>query len=189
MQRLKAGFTIVELIIVITVIAILAAIVITSYNGAQMRSRDARRVANLQSIGEAITSYRLKYGDAVTTSCAGGNGNTGTGWFNNSTSSGYTASILSCLISKGYLNTGFVDPTGCADTSGTAAAGYTCTRTGYAYAKDTCTDPSNSNQTITVLMAKLEASGSTANLQGANALCSSSTYATNYGLNYMIRVD
>lgn len=189
MQRVKNGFTIVELIVVIAVIAILAGIVMASYNGAQMRGRDDRRVANLQSIAESIVSYRLKYGDPVTTSCAGGSSNTGNGWFNNSTSAGYTATILSCLMAKGYLNKDFIDPTGCADTNGTAAVGRTCTRKGYAYAKDTCVDPTNSNQTITILMARLEASGSTANLQGANAVCSSATYATNYGLNYMIRAE
>lgn len=192
-MKRRAGFTIVELVIVVVVIAILAAIVLANYTAAQGRARDTRRISNLSSISEALTAYRIKFGDSATTSCSGGASNTwfttGEGWFNNSTSSGYSASILSCLTSKGYLDNSFVDPTGCADTSGTAATGATCKPKGFAYAKSTCTDPGNSNQTITILMARLEQSGSTANLQGANAVCDSATWASSYGLNYMLRVD
>lgn len=188
-MKQRAGFTIVEVVIVIAVIAILAAIVLANYSVAQGKARDTRRVSNLSSISEALTSYRLRFGDSATTSCSAGYNNTGSGWFNATSGAGYTASILSCLTAKGYLDNSFVDPTGCADTSGTAAPGMTCNPKGFAYAKSTCTDPSNSNQTITILMARLEQSGSTANLQGANALCDSATWATNYGLNYMLRVD
>ncbi|MCA9336117.1 prepilin-type N-terminal cleavage/methylation domain-containing protein, partial [Candidatus Saccharibacteria bacterium] len=43
----KTGFTIVELLIVIVVIAILAAITIVAYNGIQQRSRDSIRKSDL----------------------------------------------------------------------------------------------------------------------------------------------
>jgi prepilin-type N-terminal cleavage/methylation domain-containing protein len=56
------GFTIVELIIVIVVIGILAAIVTVSYNGAQDRARfDAYR-NDLVRINEAITVYYAERG-------------------------------------------------------------------------------------------------------------------------------
>lgn len=186
MQRIKAGFTIVELIVVITVIAILAAIVITSYNGAQAKSRDAKRISQLTSIAEAITSYRLKYNDQLTsTTCAGGYNGGGSGWFNY-IGTNYTKDILSCLTDVGYLDKNFVDPFGCGSTGGANAPGYTCSRNGYAYMKSTCTIGSD---TVTVLMARLETRGNVSDLQGANALCSSSSYATSYGMNYMVRVD
>ena len=38
----NSGFTIIELLIVIIVIAILAAITITAYNGVQAKARDAK---------------------------------------------------------------------------------------------------------------------------------------------------
>ena len=41
----KSGFTIVELLIVIVVIGILAAITIVSYNGIQNRSKNAKTVS------------------------------------------------------------------------------------------------------------------------------------------------
>ncbi|MCA9336234.1 prepilin-type N-terminal cleavage/methylation domain-containing protein, partial [Candidatus Saccharibacteria bacterium] len=42
-----SGFTIVELLIVIVVLAILAAITIVAYNGIQQRSRDSIRKSDL----------------------------------------------------------------------------------------------------------------------------------------------
>lgn len=194
-MKRRAGFTLIELVIAIIVIAILATIVLVNYNAAQAKARDTRRMSNLNSISEAITSYRVKYGNPVTTSCSGGlTATPGTGWFNDSTDtgSGYSGTtILSCLTAKGYLDNTAVDPSGCSNASGASAPGYTCkgSRYGIGYVKLNCVDPSNANQTITVLLAKLEASGSTSNLTGSNALCSSDTWATNYGYNYMVRVD
>ena len=51
------GFTIVELLIVIVVIAILAAITIVAYNGIQQRSRNTQRIAAAKEWQKIITSY------------------------------------------------------------------------------------------------------------------------------------
>ena len=58
-QRSKQtrGFTIVELLIVIVVIAILAAISIVAYNGIQKRARDAQRLSDITQIDKALKSY------------------------------------------------------------------------------------------------------------------------------------
>ena len=53
----QRGFTIVELLIVIVVIAILAAITIVAYNGIQTRARDSQRDADLASIQKALELY------------------------------------------------------------------------------------------------------------------------------------
>lgn len=53
----RRGFTIVELLIVIVVVAILAAISIVAYSGIQQRARDARRLSDIQMINKAILSY------------------------------------------------------------------------------------------------------------------------------------
>lgn len=58
----KRGFTIVELLIVIVVIAILASITIVAYNGVQQRARDVRRVSDAQAIVQALEIYRLDNG-------------------------------------------------------------------------------------------------------------------------------
>lgn len=53
----QKGFTIVELLIVIVVIAILAAISIVAFTGIQQRGRDSARVSDVNSISKALTAY------------------------------------------------------------------------------------------------------------------------------------
>lgn len=61
-KKSEFGFTIVELLIVIVVIGILAAITITAYNGAQVRARDSARISKVKSISKAIELYRVDNG-------------------------------------------------------------------------------------------------------------------------------
>lgn len=56
------GFTIVELLIVIVVIGILAAITIVAFNGVQARAHNAKRVSDLAGIAKAIELYRADNG-------------------------------------------------------------------------------------------------------------------------------
>lgn len=56
------GFTIVELLIVIVVIAILAAITIVAYNGIQARARDNIRYQDVKSIMKALELYKADKG-------------------------------------------------------------------------------------------------------------------------------
>ncbi len=57
-----AAFTIVELLIVIVVIAILAAITIVAYNGIQARARDTQRDTAVRQLKSAIEMYRVDNG-------------------------------------------------------------------------------------------------------------------------------
>ena len=62
-QRGKVkGFTIVELLIVIVVIAILAGIALVAFNGIQTRAKDSSRIAKVTSIAKAIEQYNVEYG-------------------------------------------------------------------------------------------------------------------------------
>lgn len=56
------GFTIVELLIVIVVIAILAAITVVAYNGVQGRALDSRRLSDIKKIQQGIELYRIQNG-------------------------------------------------------------------------------------------------------------------------------
>jgi len=56
------GFTIVELLIVIVVIAILATIVIVSYNGAQIRAQQAKIQADLTNVRQLVENYFAQHG-------------------------------------------------------------------------------------------------------------------------------
>lgn len=56
-QRDQRGFTIVELLIVIVVIGILAALVVTTYGGIQAKGRDSQRQADLSAMQTQIEAF------------------------------------------------------------------------------------------------------------------------------------
>lgn len=58
-----SGFTIVELLIVIVIIAILAAITIVAYNGIQQRARDTQRKSDVANIVKALEAYYAVHGE------------------------------------------------------------------------------------------------------------------------------
>lgn len=63
MQR--RGFTIVELLIVVVIVGILAAIVIVAYNGIQSRARLAKIQSDEKTLIKAITAARARTGQTL----------------------------------------------------------------------------------------------------------------------------
>lgn len=57
MNKSRSGFTIVELLIVIVVIAILATVSIVAYNGIQQRARNSQRISDIKAIANAVELY------------------------------------------------------------------------------------------------------------------------------------
>ena len=62
MHKTKSGFTLVELLIVIVVIALLAAIAIVAYNGIQVRARDTQRKQDIAQIEKALELFYIEHG-------------------------------------------------------------------------------------------------------------------------------
>jgi len=62
MSRKKGGFTIVELLIVIVVVGILAAITVVAYNGIQQRSRNAAIISAVSLTIKSVQAYTAQEG-------------------------------------------------------------------------------------------------------------------------------
>lgn len=74
MRRTASGFTIVELLIVIVVIAILAGMLMVTYTGIQGRAQDSHRMDDLRAIAKSLELYKIDNGNypAASTSGLGG---------------------------------------------------------------------------------------------------------------------
>lgn len=190
-RRQRHGFTIAELLVVIAVIGILAAIVLVVYPGYQQRTRDNERKSDVQQIAAGIGAYLLQKNNYVESGSGCGKNGNGNGWFNASGSAGsdtYPASIASCLQNAKVLSGGaFVDPSGCTWVNG-GSCGSPSGSQPYAYMKITCQKDGNK---ITYIMAHLETAA--ANNSAMDALCDSGTatnftsdqrWGTTYGMNY-----
>lgn len=164
----QKGFTIVELLIVIVVIGILAAITIVAYNGIQQRGRDAQRKSDISALTKAIHLYNLDKGDFADAGC--GNG-TGSGFLSNDyDGAGPIKTVNACLADDKYLPKALVDPSGSLTCSGISC---------HAYMKANCSGTS-------YLYANLESLPQATT--EANVTCYP-TWDTDYGMNYVVRVN
>ncbi len=62
MQKQHRGFTLIEILIVVAIIAILASVVLVGLGPTQQQGRDARRISDLREVQNALELYYNKYG-------------------------------------------------------------------------------------------------------------------------------
>ncbi|OGG86098.1 hypothetical protein A2392_01395 [Candidatus Kaiserbacteria bacterium RIFOXYB1_FULL_46_14] len=112
----RQGFTLIELLVVIAIIGILASVVMASLNSARVKSRDARRMADMGQIRNALEMYSLDNGHYPIMA---------TGWtsfdspaYSNNAITNPSAANLATALAP-YLPAGMKDPIG-----GTSDAGY-----------------------------------------------------------------
>lgn len=84
-KSLRKGFTLVELLVVVSLVGILATLVLANLNSARQRGRDAQRKSDLKNIATALRLYYNDYGTYPNSSSGkimgcGVNGNTECSW-------------------------------------------------------------------------------------------------------------
>lgn len=80
LKQRNQGFTIVELLIVIVVIGILAALVITTYNGIQQKARNTERTTDINAVQGQLEAYYAEKGTYPSTADLGTNGANNVTW-------------------------------------------------------------------------------------------------------------
>lgn len=107
-NRKPRGFTIVELLIVIVVLGILAAITIVAYSGIQQRARDSQRQNDMSELTKVLELYYTDNGRYPPTS-ASCNAAGLNGWATTADASGCWATFISYF--KPYMGSGsIIDP-------------------------------------------------------------------------------
>lgn len=197
LRKRERAFTIVELVTVITVIAILAGIVLVAYPMYMKTTHDNTRKSDLQQISSALTAYALKNNTYVNSTNTDGGGNhcgasgSGNGWFNEGPDATYPASIMGCLQSASVLTASITDPSGCANN--TSSNCITSDGSTTAYMKATCT---LNGTPVTYVMTHLETQQRRDST--IDALCDAGSVAgftsatqkwgSLYGMNYYVTV-
>jgi len=129
----RRGFTIVELLIVIVVVAILAAITIVAYNGIQTRAKNAKTVNAAVSWVKLLKMYNAEKGSWPTDySCLGGpstySGDNGQCW----EASQWVVKSSFLTMMQPYISSNYPEP----DTTNVAAGTGTTPRRGLLYNTD-----------------------------------------------------
>ena len=69
-MQTKKGFTLIELLVVIAIIGILATLAVVAYSGSQTKARDAKRVADMNSVVSAFAKASVDGQHLCATDCA-----------------------------------------------------------------------------------------------------------------------
>lgn len=116
----QAGFTFIEILVSVTIIAVLIAIGVASYASINRRARDAKRKSDLEQIRSALEQYRADFGSYPVQS----------GWALSSAGSNWIDDLT-----PSYMDNVPVDP----QNTGTSEPGGVAPEAVYAYRSDaTC---------------------------------------------------
>jgi prepilin-type N-terminal cleavage/methylation domain-containing protein len=116
----KRGFSLIELLVVISIIGVLSSVVLAGLSSARAKARDARRRIDMNTIYTALVLFQDQYGclPIITGStCISGYSEANAGGWDYSSQGGF----LNFLSSAGYVSSVPLDPIN--DMTGDATAG------------------------------------------------------------------
>jgi prepilin-type N-terminal cleavage/methylation domain-containing protein len=101
----RRGFTLIELMVVISIIAIMATVGFVSFTNAQKTGRDSKRKSDLRAIQQGLEAYYQANNNQYpgSTQCP-------SGCASDKNSGNWPASFISALVTPGYINQLPIDP-------------------------------------------------------------------------------
>lgn len=179
----RRGFTIVELIVVVMIIALLASIAIVSFSAVQARARDSIRKNDVASLAKQIEIYALQNRAWINNGNCGDASDSLNGYVNYDYGVVGNTTIAACLKAYDNTNKQLNDPSGCVTLTDGAATCKQGIRGAYAAYNTTAI---NSHY---FLVAKLETvTDQSAITNNADLDATTKTTITSAGFNYILKV-
>lgn len=107
-MRAVKGFTMIELMVSISIIAIMSAAALSAFQGAREQTRDTVRAQNLATIAKALIAHNLEFGNWVEDGYGEWDGN----GFMGVAGSGGEPSTIDRLVTTNLLPEEIIDPLG-----------------------------------------------------------------------------
>jgi type II secretion system protein G len=95
-RKYSAGFSLIELMVTITIIGILASIIYANFGGGNAKARNAERQTDLRVLQTALAQYKQQNGTYPAAGCGVGSGN----WANESMCTDYIIGLTPTYINR-----------------------------------------------------------------------------------------